>query len=67
MAKIVQDVTLHGFHLQFQIGLQNEMYFGRHLGTSIYRSPERRGDDSLVPGSGSERCGRLGFSGYRTT
>jgi len=36
------------------------------LGTSIYRWPNRHGDDSLVPWSGSERCGNRGFSGYRT-
>lgn len=38
-----------------------------NLGTSIYRSPNSLRDDSLSPGSGSERCGNRGFSGYRTT
>ncbi len=37
------------------------------VGTSIYRSPNSLRDDSLSPGSGSERCGNRGFSGYRTT
>lgn len=37
------------------------------LGTSIYRSPSLLRDDSLAPGSGSERCGNRGFSDYRIT
>ena len=38
-----------------------------YLGASIYRSPNLLRDDSLVPGSGSERCDNRGFSGCRIT
>jgi hypothetical protein len=37
------------------------------MGASIYLSPNWRSDDSLSAVSGSGRCGRLGFSDYRTT